>query len=257
MKIIQISDLHLVAPGATLFGQDPLAHLHACIAHINARHADADLVVLSGDLTDTGDISAYTALRDALGGLHVPWRAMVGNHDHRERFLDVFPDSRDEAGFVQSLIDMQHGRIVLLDTLDQGQVAGHLCARRLAWLDEALERSTGWPVYIFAHHPPFKLGMPAIDACRLRDADALYTQCLLHGGVRHIFAGHVHRPVAGTWRGIPFSAVKGTHHQAALQFSDRFVTRMEPPGCAVILIDAQDVIVHFDDFLIEAEEFSD
>lgn len=54
--------------------------------------------------------------------------------------------------------------------------------------------------------------------------------------------------MAGSWHGIPFSALKGTHHQAKLQFANEFVTVMEPPGYAVILIDADSVIVHFHDF---------
>ena len=42
--------------------------------------------------------------------------------------------------------------------------------------------------------------------------------------------------------------MKGTHHQAKLQFGNEFITVMDPPGCAVILIDAASVIVHFHDF---------
>ena len=38
MKIIQVTDLHLVTPGQTLCGLDPLARLQACIADINQNH---------------------------------------------------------------------------------------------------------------------------------------------------------------------------------------------------------------------------
>ena len=55
MKIIQVTDLHLVKPGATLCGLDPLARLQACITDINQNHCDAELVIFTGDLSDTGE----------------------------------------------------------------------------------------------------------------------------------------------------------------------------------------------------------
>ena len=80
---------------------------------------------------------------------------------------------------------------------------------------------------------------------------APYNNAILeaHGNVRHVFAGHVHRPVSGSWRGLPFSALRGTNQQTALQFSDRFVGSLEPPAYAVIFVDEDGVVVHFHDFL--------
>ena len=51
MRFLHLSDLHLVAPGATLHGLDPQDRLRRCVAHICALHADAAFVVLTGDLT--------------------------------------------------------------------------------------------------------------------------------------------------------------------------------------------------------------
>lgn len=248
MKIIQLSDLHLIRPGELLYGQDPLLHLQQALADIATHHADAELLVLSGDLSDDAHPAAYQALHDALANMPMPCQLMLGNHDHREPFAAVFPDALDETGFAQASRVTPFGRLLFLDTLEHGRTEGHLCARRLAWLDAQLDSARDAPVFLFAHHPPFRIGMPMIDACGLADAPTLLERCRSHGDVRHIFAGHVHRPVAGSWHGIPFSALKGTHHQAKLQFANEFVTAMEPPGYAVILIDADSVIVHFHDF---------
>lgn len=246
MKIIQISDLHLKAPGERLYGEDPLAHLRECLADIERHHADANLLVLSGDLADEGTRPAYQALHDALEDCTLPWRAMMGNHDLRAPFLDVFPEHPAVDGFLQSAYRHADGLCLFLDTLDEGHVEGRLCERRLAWLAAQLANAGDLPVHVFCHHPPFAIGMPALDRCRLGEPDALHALCA--GRVRHIFAGHVHRPVAGSWRGIPFSAVKGTHHQSALQFSEAFVTSMEAPGYAVIIAANDSVAVHFHDF---------
>ncbi|WP_245458628.1 MULTISPECIES: metallophosphoesterase [unclassified Mesorhizobium] len=98
MKIIQLSDPHLMAPGGRLHGSDPLTRLEACLADIGRNHADADLVVISGDLTNDGDRAAYAALRQALAGLVPPCRLMLGNHDDRALFLRCSRKRRPSAG---------------------------------------------------------------------------------------------------------------------------------------------------------------
>ncbi|RWC87980.1 MAG: phosphodiesterase, partial [Mesorhizobium sp.] len=73
-----------------------------------------------------------------------------------------------------------------------------------------------------------------------------------HGNVRHIFFGHVHRDIAGTVAGIPFSAQRGLHarFELALDRSSEIVEQA-PPSYAVILVGSanQCVVVHGCDFL--------
>jgi 3',5'-cyclic AMP phosphodiesterase CpdA len=247
MKIIQLSDPHLMSPGGLLFGSDPLARLEACLADIGKNHADADLVVISGDLTNDGEHAAYAALRERLAQFGLPCRLMLGNHDDRALFLEMFPNALAERGFVQNVFDGSEGRLILLDTLDSGHVEGRLCPARLEWLDEKLGEARG-PAFLFMHHPPFRIHMPVLDEVRLADADSLHEILRRHGNVGHIFAGHVHRPIAGSWRGIPVSTLRSTNHQTALDFSQNWSLGHEPPAYAVIFIDADGVIVHFHDF---------
>ncbi|MBB6412738.1 phosphodiesterase [Mesorhizobium sangaii] len=248
MKVIQISDPHLMTPGGLLYGSNPLFRSQACLADIGGNHADADLVVISGDLTNDGERSAYAALRESLSGFGPPCRLMLGNHDDRALFLEMFPQATTERGFVQSVVDSSEGRLILLDTLDSGHVEGKLCAARLDWLDERLQEGRDRPVFLFMHHPPFRIHIPELDRVMLADADALHEVLLRHGNVRHIFAGHVHRLIAGSWRGIPVSTLRSTNHQTALDLSQSWSLGHESPAYAVILIDADGVIVHFHDF---------
>lgn len=252
MKIIQVTDLHLVNPGETLFGLDPLARLDACIADINHNHADADLVVISGDLTDRGETIAYEALKQSLAALIPPHRLMIGNHDVRNVFLGTFPDAADQNGFVQTCVDTPLGLLLLLDTVDQGNVEGRLCATRLNWLDGRLGEAAERPAFVFTHHPPFDIHMPNLDEVKLVDHDALHEVLERHGKIGYIFSGHVHRPVSGSWRGIPISTLRGTNHQSALVFAGDYRTSMEPPAYAVIFISEDSVIVHTHDFLGES-----
>ena len=55
MKLIHLTDPHFVPPGQTLYGRDPSVALKRCLADINEHHADADLCVITGDLTHWGE----------------------------------------------------------------------------------------------------------------------------------------------------------------------------------------------------------
>lgn len=250
MKIIQLSDLHLTTPGCMLHGRDPLQHFRAAVADINAHHSDAALVVISGDLSDDGSAASYTALEDTLAELRVPWRITLGNHDDREAFLRVFPSLADEYGFVQNVTNIGDHCVILLDSLHSGDVAGNLCSTRLQWLEAQLRQAQGKSVLLFLHHPPMPIGLPSLDDVRLAPdaADALHQCCLRYANVRHIAAGHVHRPASGNWRGITFNTVRGTNHQSALRFTPGFEVSQETPQYAVFWISAQGHTVHFNDF---------
>jgi 3',5'-cyclic AMP phosphodiesterase CpdA len=253
MKLIQITDIHYVHNGNRLHGLDPYERLESCIADINANHADADLCIITGDLAHNGLIETYENLRDRLRTLSISYHFMIGNHDNRENFHKVFPGTPcDESGFLQSVVDTAAGRFILLDTVEQGRNWGSYCEKRRKWLQAQLEASGERTVYLFMHHPPFKIGLPCLDRIRLiHDGDYLRKIIEPHKNIQHIFLGHVHRPVAGSWRGIPFSMLRGTNHQVPFDFDAVEVVPKshEPPAYAVIFLEPEQTTVHFHDYL--------
>ncbi len=252
MKILQFTDLHFVPPGVRLLDLDPRAQLEACIADINAQHGDAVCCLITGDLADRGHPDAYAALRDCLSALQVPYHLLIGNHDSRENFRSAFPETPcDAKGFVQSVVRSDAGDLFLLDTHEPGSGAGSYCAQRCAWLREKLAAAGGRPVYLFMHHPPFDIGIPSLDAIRLIDAEGLEAVLAEATDLRHLFFGHVHRPVSGSWCGIPFSALRSTAHQVPLDFNTARPVPYshEPPAYAVIHLMENQTTVHLHDFL--------
>ena len=251
MKIIQITDLHLVSPGERLFDSDPLQRLEACLSDISAHHADADLCVVTGDLADRGEEDAYVALRDRLRGLAMPVRLLLGNHDDRRAFRNTFPDAEVDAhGFVQSVLDTAIGRFIFLDTNQPGTHAGWYGEERQAWLRARLAEADGRPVYLFMHHHPFPVLLRASDDLILQQG-AAFAEILRGHSVRHIFFGHVHRPIAGSWNGVPFTTLRGLNHQVWLDFSPNpgIICSKEPPAYAIAFVNEAAVVVHNHDFL--------
>ncbi len=251
-KFVCVTDLHLVPAGRMLKGLDPAERLRACVEDIAAHHADAALCVVLGDLTHLAEPGAYDLLRDCLRALPMPVRLMIGNHDRRAAARAAFPDLADDGrGFVQQAFDTPAGRFLLLDTLNEGSSAGRYCPARLGWLRNELRLAGQRPVFLFMHHPPFDCGIPSLDRIRLRDDAALHALLAGHRNIRHLFLGHVHRPMSGSWAGIPFSSTRGTNHQVPLDLHtvDHVPHSHEPPSYAVVFADEARVVVHFHDYL--------
>ncbi len=266
MKLIHLTDTHLTTPGRMLYGINPLARLNAAIDHIRAQHADAELCVITGDLTHWGEAAAYASLREALRALPMPVLPLIGNHDNRDRFCAAFPDVPcDEAGFVQWIRDSSVGRFIFLDTVisdvSQGRKsAGYFDSGRLKWLRKQLDvsKTDAVQVFLFMHHPPFGVGISAFDEINIVSDDALTFGALLleYTHIRHLFFGHIHRPISGSWHGIPFSTLPATAHQSGLDFlSDTDQFTHEAPGYGVVLITPGQVTVHICDFLYSGPHF--
>lgn len=218
MKIIHVTDPHVRPPGETLLGVDTAGRLAEVIEDVNARHGDADLVAITGDLTHYGEPDAYVRVASLVARLQMPYVLMLGNHDLRSSFRSAFPDHPvDEHGFVQSFIDApgRIGRLLFLDTHEEGRIGGLLCKQRISWLRQRLEEARGRPVTIFQHHPPLPIGAPHFDNICMTDPGAYLELLRAHpGGVRHIFLGHVHVPVSGAFPGgLAFTAGRGCSHQ--------------------------------------------
>jgi 3',5'-cyclic AMP phosphodiesterase CpdA len=247
MKFVQVTDLHIVPRDGKLLELNPVERLGACIADINQHRDGVSFCVFTGDLTDRGERQAYGVLRECLETLELPYHLMLGNHDRRAAFYDIFSDApRDENGFVQFQLETEAGRLIFLDTLDEGRSAGLYCDKRREWLSQRLREAKPDPVYLFMHHPPFDIGIPSLDKIKLDGTEAFAAVLRESADIRHLFLGHVHRPVSGSWRGIPFSALPGTNHQIAVDFETVSPMPYEhgPSAYGIVHVDVEQTTVH-------------
>lgn len=256
MKLIQITDIHLTTPGETIGGRDPNANFERALTHALDHHPEAEAIIVTGDLSDWGEAEDYARLRTRLSDVEVPVHLCIGNHDDRETFLATFPELRDDAGFVQKVVPLSKGQAVLLDTWEQDTHAGSYCDARAAWLDQTLNDLDG-PVWLFLHHNPVPMGMAAMDQIMLLDADRLGDVLDRHRAkVAHIFHGHCHLPLAGSFRGIPFTAPRGTNHAGWPDFGDTKVLAGSdlPEAYAVIQVrDSGDMMIHMVEYGYDGE----
>lgn len=249
MLIAQISDLHIRRPGQLAYRRiDTAPFLKRCVDRLNQWSPRIDAVLITGDLVDAGHADEYAHLRALLAPLQIPYYLMVGNHDRREPLRAAFADAAylsDDSEFIQYTVELEARpsdttpaiRVIALDTLDAPRSGGRLCARRLAWLEQALAGSDGRPVLIALHHPPFRTGIGHMDEALLDAGDSAALAAIVsrYPNVERILCGHLHRPIHTRFAGTIASTAPSPAHQVALDLSPQAPSEfvLEPPAFAL------------------------
>ena len=246
LKIVWITDLHMRSPG------DPAAaamreRLDRVLAHAFARHADAALCVITGDIAHTGEAGQYEAFGDAIRACPVPWRVLPGNHDDRARLAATA--NLPLCGPAQTLrgaTDLGGYRLLFIDTQLTGEDAGMVRPADLEWLREELA-GTPDPALLFMHHQPGRVFIPSSDTIGLVDGAAFEDVLARHRDrIAHIFFGHCHLPVSGSVGGIACTGLPATAVQQTANFADlAFIADDGAPPCyGVILADGANLACH-------------
>lgn len=240
MIIAQISDLHARPAGVRAYaGIDTNAMLRNAVAAIAALDPLPDCVIATGDLTDCGLADEYLQVSDAFAPLPMPVYVIPGNHDRRDAMRAGLAERHryfaQDTDFLHYVIDDFPLRLIALDTVVAGETHGEICAVREAWLSKRLAEGGGRPTLIFMHHPPFRTGLPAMDAIMCRTSPTFAPLIARHREIERVVAGHCHRPIVVRWASTVGFVAPSTAHQVVLDLrsedDNRFVH--EPPGLAL------------------------
>ena len=196
MRVLQISDLHIVAgDGEEIYGVDSHLSLERVLAH--ARQAAPDVVVATGDLAERADGPSYQRLRDLLRTLELPVLVIPGNHDSVRGMQDHLCDDRI---LFTDRYDLGEWRMLLLDSRVRGQSHGSIGGREGERLDAALASERERPVAVALHHTP--ISPCPVLGCQLMDARPFLERLAEHRNVKAIIAGHSHIAADANFRGI-------------------------------------------------------
>ena len=261
-KLIVVGDPHISPDPGEHRGVDSADVLQKLIAHVNQHHADAELCLFLGDITNEGEPAAFERFKKLISPLTIPAGLMVGNHDHRANFQLVFPDApRCPEGYVQFVHDFSNGyRLIALDTLNGPPYdslrrhVGMITPERLIFLEQSLKDAGDRPVIIAMHHHPFEIGLPGMDAIRLMNGEQMLNIFKAYKNLKMVLFGHNHRQISGVSHEVPFTCFKSLSPQTPLDFHklDPSGGIAEPPSYGVVLLSDSGVLVHQEDFLVEA-----
>jgi len=198
--------------------------LEAAVRQINEQ-VRPDFVVFTGDVVDRGnDVRSLRRAKSILERLTCPWHVVIGDHDSREAWAQVFGPGRRNYTF-------RHGgwRFVAVDSSP-----GRVDAGSLAWLRRELAAETTGPTALLIHRPlvlpkGYALAADALYRTRLLLDNAAEVRRLVaqHPAVRAVFAGHCHVPIQ--WRSgrvahfVAPALVAFGHHFAVVEVRGRAV----------------------------------
>lgn len=218
LTIVQVTDLHVNAPGLQddkLFA-DTTESLKRCFAQIARMTPKPALLVLSGDLTNTGEPDSYRALAALLEahGPDIPTVMALGNHDRRPGFAEAFPALMPDPSKPYDHDRVVAGlHVIALDSAVPGAIGGDWEPGQIDWLKGRLDDHADLPKLLVIHHPPMvdfdnpDLAFESLSA----EATAALREAVAGRNVVGILSGHIHLDRVIHWHGIPIVIGMGNH----------------------------------------------
>jgi 3',5'-cyclic AMP phosphodiesterase CpdA len=252
MLIAQISDLHIGVEG-DIGAKDNYERLLQTFETLKKLQPQPDIVIATGDLTESGSVEAYRLLKRMFDATPFEIWPCMGNHDRRAGFRKVFSDDLFDGDYLQYAIDTDELRIIVLDTLGEGIHGGDFTEDQAEWLDALLSDAPTKPTVIALHHPPIYTGIAWMTAypddpwvVRLRGVIEKHPQ------VKKMISGHIHRTLSRKFAGTSVCVSNATAAQVGLDLSpidpdkhdDRPLIIDEPPGFTLHFWDGEEIVTH-------------
>jgi 3',5'-cyclic AMP phosphodiesterase CpdA len=190
-------------------------HFETAIAQVNA--ADVDLVLIAGDLTQSGRAEEMADFQAQIKKFHAPVWYVPGNHDVGNKLAGTngtataarterYEQLAGPSWFSRSL----HGvRVIGINSPILG--SGFPSEERMwKFLEAELGRPAGEPTFLLTHYPLFvtNLDEPGGGYWNIEPAPRQRLYALLNqGGVKAVFSGHLHRSLNNQYEGILFLTV--------------------------------------------------
>jgi Icc protein len=210
VRIIQITDMHILADTKPLLGVDTTESLRAVVTHIQTGASQPDLLLLTGDMAQDELEGSYIKIAGLIKPLAVPAYFVPGNHDDSEVTASVYP--RDTIVAHKQIV-LEKWQLILLDSHKPHVVEGYLAETQLDYLEQCLKAYPSHHAIVVCHHHPAPIGSVWMDKIGIQNPDAFWDVLANHRQVKAILFGHVHQQYEGERQGIRYLAAPSTCFQ--------------------------------------------
>lgn len=231
-KIIHLTDTHLFADGSgALRGTRTSETLTSVLDQVRRDHADADAIMVTGDLVQEETDGAYQHFLAFFSGFTVPVLCLPGNHD------DPVLLRKHLAGApfrLEPRVAIGPWNIIQLNSHVPGSAAGLLGEADLAELNELLAEEPHRPTLVAIHHPPIAVGTPWLDGVGLKDGEALLETLERFPHVHALIWGHVHQAARARHRHLELIGTPSTCAQFLPGSTDFAIDPDAPPAYRIL-----------------------
>ena len=210
--LVQITDTHLTGiEEGQLLGMNTARSAKAVIDAALAE-ANADCILVTGDIAADGQPGAYAQLLTLLG-TDVPSLWLPGNHDDVSNHKDLY------ASHMKRRLRAPHWDVVMLETQVEGEVGGALSTTELAALKYAVDDAQlGKKALLVAtHHPLRRLESAWLDEQSVKNAYEALQILKPIADQTTLVSGHVHQESDEIVNGIRMMTTPST----CVQFAPR------------------------------------
>ncbi|MEC3955189.1 metallophosphoesterase [Nocardia sp. CDC153] len=195
--VAQLSDTHFNMGARNV---ERVERVMAFLAELPQR---PDLIIVTGDIADEGEVEEYQQARLALAS-EVPVLVLPGNHDDRGNLRQVLFGQDPGYEPINAVHRGDGVTVVLLDSSIPGKPEGHLDEVTYAFLEDALERTAADDVVLVAmHHPPVAVQSTVVDPIRLTNPERLAEIVAGDARIAAVLTGHVHAGLMTSFAGKP------------------------------------------------------
>jgi Icc protein len=241
LKVLQFTDTHFFKdPSHKLLGVETSSSFAEVYKAANLSHGTPDFYLFTGDMSQDETEESYRRLAEAMHAADAPCYFLPGNHDRRqemERGL-IFPKSHFK---IDRQVIKGNWQIILLDSLIEGEVGGHLDSNELKFLQNCLESHSELHALVCLHHHPVPMGAQWLDQIGVDNGKEFMNLISEFEQVKGVLWGHVHQEFNAMHNGVTLMATPSTCVQFKARSND-FGVDAVPPGFRWLELDPDGTI---------------
>ncbi|WP_040788552.1 metallophosphoesterase [Nocardia paucivorans] len=236
LLVAQVSDTHFD------LGTRNYERAERVMAYLAELRHKPDAIVVTGDITDSGQPEQYAEARMALQA-DIPVFPIPGNHDERSAFREILLGVHPSDEPINQVRRVGELTLVLLDSTVPGRASGHLTDETIRWLGKVLgEAPADKPILLVLHHPPVRLHSPIVDDIALTEPEHLAEMIADEERIIGVLTGHAHSAAISVFAGRPLLVGPSTASVLGgvweLGPPDRVMDYAPEPAVALHIIDA-------------------
>lgn len=204
-SFIQISDTHIDEENIVM-GVNSSKNLDIIINDLKKQKFE--LLLISGDLTQNGDIKSYKKIKEKISAIKNKIYAIPGNHDNLKNMRQIF-----NAELKNNII-LDDWQIINVDSTQKGKESGFLSKDAIDNIYASLTNNDNKYSIICLHHPIVSMESTWDDSISLQNPEELFKIIDKQNKIKAVIWGHAHQSATFKYKNTKLFSCPST----ALQF---------------------------------------
>jgi len=228
LHFVHITDTHILNQAEDAFhGLNTYKSLESVFSHIQENYVDIDFLLLTGDVSQTGDKQSYKILNSLLQQLKFPIYCVPGNHDTPDFLQQIIPSCPNDS---VNTIQLGKFSLVLLDSWIENKHHGVISQDCLHQLEYYLRHNKDQFNIIAIHHPPVLINSKWLDDLSLLNKTELLTLIEKYSQDTLVLFGHIHQEFDQQVGNLRLLSTPSTCYQFKKNTATMQCTKTPPPA---------------------------